>query len=74
MELIYVINILFGVVGFGLSFAAANLHGQLKGIEHELANLHTVYAKKEDVNNEFKILRDMLQRIEDKLDRKQDRS
>lgn len=73
MEILWIVNLLISVIGFGLSFAVVNLYSQLREMKNELSGLHAVYAKKEDVNNDFRIIRDMLQRIEDKLDRKQDR-
>lgn len=73
MELLYILNILIGVIGFGLSFAVVNLYTQLKDMKNELSTLHNIYAKKEDVNRDFTTIQASLQRIEDKLDRKQDR-
>jgi len=69
----WIVNLLLGVIGAGLSFAVANLYSQLKDMKTELANLHTIYAKKDDVNRDFNAIQASLQRIEDKLDRKQDR-
>lgn len=73
MELLYILNVLIGVIGFGLSFAVVNLYTQLKDMKNELSTLHNIYAKKDDVNRDFTAIQASLQRIEDKLDRKQDR-
>jgi hypothetical protein len=73
METIWVINTLLGFIGVGLSIAVGNLYTQLRDIRSELATLHTVYAKKDDVNRDFRTIQETLQRIEDKLDKKADR-
>lgn len=73
MEAIWVINVLLGFIGVGLSLAVGNLYTQLRDIRAELALLHTVYAKKDDVNRDFQTIQDSLKRIEDKLDKKVDR-
>ena len=57
----------------GLGIAVGNLYSRLKDMGKEVADLHLVYAKKDDVRNDFEVIRAMLQRIEDKLDKKVDR-
>jgi Tfp pilus assembly protein PilO len=73
LEAIWIVNILLGVIGAGLSFAVTNLYTQLREIKHDSSELHNIYAKRDDVTSNFEIIRDTLKRIEEKLDRKQDR-
>lgn len=73
MNELWIINALLGFIMLGLSTAVGNLYSRLKDMQDELSHLHTTYAKKEDVNNDFGIIRASLQRIEEKLDRKVDR-
>jgi len=70
---LYIIGVLLGFISMGLSIAVGNLYSRLKDMGKEIADLHLIYAKKEDVRNDFEIIRSMLQRIEDKLDNKADR-
>ena len=73
MELLWIINLLIGIISFAGGFAITNLYSQLRDMKAELANLHNTYAKKEDVNRDFTAIQASLQRIEDKLDKKVDR-
>jgi len=73
MTALWLIGILLAVLGFVTTFALTNLYQRLNKIEYTAANLHETYAKKDDVNRDFKTIQDSLTRIEDKLDRKQDR-
>ena len=67
------VNVLMGVISVGLSMAVTNLYSQIKDFRQQIGDLHLIYAKKSDVQNDFQIIRESLQRIEDKLDRKADR-
>lgn len=68
-----IIGVLWSVLAAGAGMAITNLYARLRDMSKEIADLHLIYAKKEDVRNDFEIIRQMLQRIEDKLDNKVDR-
>jgi len=70
---LWLIGVLLAVLGFAGSFSLGLLFTRLNKMEDALNTLHLIYAKKEDVTRDFQQIQDTLQRIEDKLDRKQDR-
>lgn len=67
------ISILLGFVSFGLAFGIKVNHSNIKSLEERINNLHITYAKREDVQRDFKMIMDSLQRIEDQLQKKVDR-
>lgn len=73
MTELWAINVLLGFISFGLGVWINNLNSRLKAQDDVINSLHETYAKKDDVRGDFEIIRDSLRRIEDKLDRKQDR-
>lgn len=68
-----IIGILWSVLAAGAGMAITNLYARLRDMGKEISDLHLIYAKKEDVRTDFEVIRSMLQRIEDKLDKKVDR-
>lgn len=70
---LWIINVLIGLLSFGMGFAIKHLYSRLHNMDQELKSLHTVYAKQVDVKEAVETIRRMVQRIEDKLDRKVDR-
>lgn len=68
-----IIGVLWSVLAAGAGFAITNLYARIRDMSKEIADLHLIYAKKDDVKSDFEVIRAMLQRIEDKLDKKADR-
>lgn len=60
-------------MGFCLGTAIIFNLKRLHALEEKVANLHTIYAKKEDVESDFQEIKATLLRIENKLDGKQDK-
>ena len=68
-----IITFLFAIVSFGLAFGVKVNHANIKNLEAIISNLHTIYAKREDVEQDFQEIKATLLRIENKIDRKQDK-
>ena len=73
MNELWIINGLLTLLLAGTSYAIKNLYSRIHAMDEELSKLHLVYAKREDVSAAVEAIRRMVQRIEDKLDRKVDR-
>lgn len=73
MTELWLINVLLGMLSTGLGIAIKNLYSRIHDMDKEMSDLHNVYAKKEDVNRDFKYIRESLARIEEKLDKKVDK-
>lgn len=73
-ELITYINaVLWGLVSFVLGLATVMNLRRIAVLEDKVSNLHTTYAKREDVEADFQEIKATLLRIETKIDRKQDK-
>jgi len=73
MEFVWIINILLGIMGFILGTGLVMNLRRIHDLEEKVSNLHLIYAKKEDVENDFREIKESLRRIEDAVNRKQDK-
>lgn len=69
----YVNAVLWALVSFVFGLATVMNLRRISMLEEKVANLHQTYAKREDVENDFGEIKETLRRIEDKIDRKQDK-
>ena len=70
MDLLWIVNALLGLLSFAGAFAINNLYARMRDIEIAAQLLHETYAKKDDVNRDFDLIRKSLERIENLLEQK----
>lgn len=68
-----IVNSAFALVGFLGAFVLNGLSGRVTLIETTMAKLPFVYVAKTDYSSDMSEIKDMLRRIDEKLDRKVDK-
>jgi hypothetical protein len=77
MDLQTTLNMFFGIISAGAGWFAREMWAAVKELKSDLAKLReelpTKYVPKDDFKDGMKEIKDMLTRIFDKLDEKQDK-
>jgi hypothetical protein len=68
-----IVNSAFALVGFLGAFVLNGLSGRVSVIETTMAKLPFTYVAKTDHSSDMSEIKDMLRRIDEKLDRKVDK-
>lgn len=74
LDLAHAIDLMVGGLTAVVGFLAKMFHTRLVAAEEKISNLHEIYVKKDDFKDTLERVFTLLERIDDKLDGKMDKT